>query len=269
MAQQMQGKVMKPSWRRSTDGIHIVDSGSLRVWYALNADDLNAPETYVDLQRLEIGRSLSKYYSYLVFNSDSLCSVWMKENPNAQSVPTKFGLTRKYPYYWSEYQFSEYFKDYQSNLLTEYARMPAHMRRGDSQYSEEIPIQNWTILNDTLTVCGYLCQKATCDFRGRSYAAWFTMDIPIDNGPWKFGGLPGLILKVYDSNHLYNFECVKIENAKFLIKKYDFDRFRSIDRLKLLKFQKEINENYFKASGAISLKGKKFESVPYEPLELK
>lgn len=60
-----------------------------------------------------------------------------------------------------------------------------------------------------------------CYFRGRSYVAWFTMDIPIENGPWKFAGLPGLILKVYDDKKLYDFECVKIEKNKisFPIKK--------------------------------------------------
>lgn len=56
--------------------------------------------------------------------------------------------------------------------------------------------------------------KATCTFRGREYTAWFCVDIPISNGPWKFGGLPGLILKVYDKDHLFVFESIEIEKKR-------------------------------------------------------
>lgn len=60
----------------------------------------------------------------------------------------------------------------------------------------------------------YTCVKATAKFRGRTYEAWFASDIPIFNGPWKFGGLPGLILSLTDSKNEYHFECIGIENLK-------------------------------------------------------
>ena len=123
---------------------------------------------------------------------------------------------------------------------------------------------------DTTTVIGYLCQKATCYFRGRNYTAWFTTDIPISNGPWKFGGLPGLILKIYDNDKLYTFECIKIENGNFTIRKYDHIKDnKNVNRQKLLKLQKKLNENYLRIVGAVSLNGKKMpDPVSYEPLEL-
>lgn len=269
-AQQMQGKVFRPSWLKDRNGIQIVDLANIRIWYALNAEDIKNPSSYIDLQRLEIGEKLSKYYSFFVSNSDSLCADWIIKNPQAQSIPRKFGITGKFPDYWSEYQFSVYFKKHETNQFTEYARMPYSLKRYNSQYSEEIPKQDWTILSDTLTINKYLCQKATCHFRGRSYIAWFTMDIPISNGPWKFGGLPGLILKIYDTNNLYTFECVKIEKGKFPIEKHDYSNYKTINRLKLLKYQKDINENFKKVAGVISRNNKKVQyvSVSYEPLEL-
>ena len=147
--------------------------------------------------------------------------------------------------------------------------MPRQHRIPNCKYSEYIPVQNWVIQNDTLTVNGYLCQKATCEFRGRNYIAWFSMDIPISNGPWKFGGLPGLILKVYDHEQLYTFECVEVEHFKFPIKRYDFQEYKQIGRLKLLKYQRMLNENFYKAAGLMPINGGRFpSSVLYEPLEL-
>jgi GLPGLI family protein len=57
-------------------------------------------------------------------------------------------------------------------------------------YSEETPKINWKLSDETKTMIGYNCKKATCRFRGRNYIAWYAMDIPIKAGPYKFSGLP-------------------------------------------------------------------------------
>ena len=258
-----------------TLNMNVVDSGNVKFFYALNATDISKPETYDDLQCLEIGFHLSKYFSFYVSNSDSLVSDWVKKNPNVQDdkIPKQLGDKGKFEG-WSEYIYSEYYKDFSKNELTEYARMPQYLDKYNAQYSESIPVQKWVVSDDTLTVAGYLCQKATCMFRGREYIAWFTMDILISNGPWKFGGLPGLMLKVYDRDKLYNFECVGIENHK---QKYPiqmnkiFEQFKKTDRQKLWKTKKEVQEDWHKLLMAAS--GSDYFVVggiqlPYNPLEL-
>ncbi|WP_309614629.1 GLPGLI family protein [Flavobacterium sp.] len=55
---------------------------------------------------------------------------------------------------------------------------------------------NWKILDDAETVLGYKCRKATSNKFGSDIYVWFTDDIPISDGPGKYCGLPGLILKV-------------------------------------------------------------------------
>lgn len=264
-AQQKQGKVLSPFYRKVED-MTTVDTASIRIWYALNADSIKDEETYIDLQSLEIGNKLSKYYSHFVSRGDSLCELWWWQHPYAQSGPKRWREGGKKPLFWSEYQYSEYFK--YADKLVEYARMPFAMKKYDCFYSEPYPLQEWKILSDTLTVNGFLCQKATCNFRGRDYIAWFTLDIPVGNGPWKFGGLPGLILKVYDTKLLYTFECTKIDTQKVAIKTYDYSSYQPMDRNKLLKLQYAINENYLKTSRAVSRTGKKFVSTPYDLLEL-
>ena len=56
----------------------------------------------------------------------------------------------------------------------------------------------WVITPEKKEVLGFTCQKATLDFRGRSYEVWFASNFPFIAGPWKFHGLPGLILEVVD-----------------------------------------------------------------------
>lgn len=58
--------------------------------------------------------------------------------------------------------------------------------------------QNWKISKETDKIIGYSVQKATLDFGGRKWIAWFTNEIPFQDGPYKFHGLPGLIVKVED-----------------------------------------------------------------------
>lgn len=73
--------------------------------------------------------------------------------------------------------------------------------------SEELPLPEWKITLETKNLGGYLCQKATTRFKGRNYEAWFTNKLPYRTGPWKFGGLPGLILEIGDEKKevLFNF----------------------------------------------------------------
>jgi hypothetical protein len=53
---------------------------------------------------------------------------------------------------------------------------------------------------------------AECDFRGRHYIAWYSEEIPVADGPWKFGGLPGFILEVYDTDSYYRFTLVEVNS---------------------------------------------------------
>ena len=62
--------------------------------------------------------------------------------------------------------------------------------------SDSIYKINWEIKNESKAILGYNCQLAKGSFRGRTYSAYFTTEIPIRNGPQKFDGLPGIILEV-------------------------------------------------------------------------
>jgi len=66
------------------------------------------------------------------------------------------------------------------------------------------------ILPERQEVGGYSCQKATADYGGRHWTAWFASDIAVSEGPYYFHGLPGLILKVEDDTKSYSFSATSV-----------------------------------------------------------
>ena len=79
---------------------------------------------------------------------------------------------------------------------------------------EPLEQPQWDIIADsTKQILDYHCQMARCSFKGRTWTAWFTTDIPLDNGPWKLCGLPGLILRAYDNSRHYIFDCVGLKQT--------------------------------------------------------
>lgn len=264
-----------PSYR-GAGKMTVIDTTRIRVWYAFNADNVKDVNTYIDHQRLDIGKRVTKYYSDFLFRSDSLVALWHKSHPGAQSVPIRLGNGGKKPDTWSEYEYSDLFIE--NGKMTVYATMPQGLGRYNAFYTEPYPLQQWRMGTETQTILGHHCQKATCHWRGRNFVAWFATDIPVKAGPWKFGGLPGLILKLQDTAGGYRFEAVQISSKPYPIYKYDFKNYTRSTREKVWKLQKSFNENWFKATdyhkATVDAAGNMImgEAVsiftPYNPLEL-
>lgn len=81
-------------------------------------------------------------------------------------------------------------------------------------YEDDLKL-DWKILSEKEKIGEYNTQKATTEYGGRKWTAWFSADIPLQDGPYKFYGLPGLIVKIEDSNKNYSWELKgnkKVEN---------------------------------------------------------
>ena len=244
-------------WKQSdayASGMHntvvrrkAIDTASLRIKYAWGATDITQDSTYLDCGQLLIGQRMTKYSSWFVEVADSQRVQWAKMNPHAQSVPNgTWWMRGKKPGIWSEYQYSNIF--IHGDTLNEWAVMPMG-QEWPQRYEEKWSGQDWTLQADTASFLGHQCQKATCHWRGRDYIAWFAPDIPIRRGPWKFGGLPGLIMKIHDVDSLYVFEAVAIEKGEFPIWQYPKEEFMKSSRMKTWKLQKAFNLNYPKTAG--------------------
>ena len=150
-----------------------------------------------DKQCLVIGNNISKYYSEYYFNC---CERVMN---NVKNIPMEDGACG-----------FEIFKNYPTNKMTVTDQSGLNNLGGNYNYKENIPSFQWKTESDTTTILTYTCQKAITTFRGRKYTAWFAPEIPSNNGPWKFGGLPGLILKISDESNSYLFECIGIQQLE-------------------------------------------------------
>ena len=87
-----------------------------------------------------------------------------------------------------------------------------NIKGNNYKISEVLPQMNWKLSKDidTKKIDMFICNKATLNFRGRNYIAWYTPYIPLSFGPWKFYGLPGLILELYDTENNYHWTATKI-----------------------------------------------------------
>tara|TARA_R110000868_G_scaffold397808_2_gene670681 strand:- start:105 stop:923 length:819 start_codon:yes stop_codon:yes gene_type:complete len=80
-------------------------------------------------------------------------------------------------------------------------------------YNQNLEKFEWKLQEEQKEILGYNCKKATTEFAGRTYVAWYATEISIADGPYKFHGLPGLILSIYDTNKHHQFNVASIKNS--------------------------------------------------------
>lgn len=180
-----------------------VDKVRYEIEYSSRA--LDTPHRRVkseDLKVLQIGDSVSKFYSFWESKIEMKRDSLRKKGYSAvQSQGMISGMKRSY-------DKSTIYKNYPARRkMTVYDLVVKEF-----VYEDALPAPKWDILNENKTILGYKCQKAKTNYRGRNWVVWFTPDIPISEGPWKLYGLPGLILQADDEKDEFNFLCVGIKN---------------------------------------------------------
>lgn len=222
-------------------------------------DSMNPDDVRGDVMNLEIGKKISKFYSYDDFKSDSTLDAALKAKKSKEEIVASRGFRINYNTY-------VIYTNYPDGKIT----VTDKIMRDYYKYSEDYPAVKWKIYPETTTILGYPCQKAECQFRGRTYTVWFTNSIPANFGPWKLSGLPGLILKAEDNRKHFVFECFSIVNPRAVIT-WDEREYQPTDH-------KKFNQAYirFKQNPLLGLQGMGIKidmpnapKKPFNPLELK
>ena len=169
--------------------------------YKFISDSTNTADVKTEMMFLDTTKDGSKYYSYTVFNSDSIMKVDLEKQLAATgSINVKLDMQKGSV----RYSVTKTYPDYKINL---------HRRLGMDAYniSDDRKI-NWKILPEKEKIGEWNAQKAEADFAGRHWIAWFSTEIPIQDGPYKFRGLPGLIVKIEDKTGSHKMELKGIKN---------------------------------------------------------
>jgi GLPGLI family protein len=113
----------------------------------------------------------------------------------------------------SEFDFSDpaEYKDLASNEYYSRTIFPKYLLK-DNTY-----MVAWTITENYKEILGYKCQQAVGHYRGRDYTLYFTTAIPIQSGPKRFDGLPGLILEITSNEGAIHYKAIKIQKSNEVI----------------------------------------------------
>ena len=111
-------------------------------------------------------------------------------------------------------------------------------------YVEPIDVIEWEVSDSTKNILGYECFMAEADYHGRHWTVWFTPEIPLNNGPWKLQGLPGLILEASELSGQHFFTATGIENSnQEMLPVYNYKQYDKSNRIDMLKMERNFRDN--------------------------
>ncbi len=178
-------------------------SQTQRFYYEYNfqTDSTDVETKMSELMVLDVDKKGSKYYSEYVFQNDSIMDAQFKKNMAAHSddsalLSAKQGVVAY-----------KILKSYPSFKINQIITLDMTLYNVNQQIKWD-----WKILPDQEIIGEWNVQKAETDFAGRKWIAWFSTEIPLQDGPYKFYGLPGLIIKIEDQAGFHKMELKGIRN---------------------------------------------------------
>ncbi|WP_312090823.1 GLPGLI family protein [Chryseobacterium sp.] len=156
--------------------------------YKFIPDSTNKADVKKEMMLLDIDKNGSSYYSQDKYISDSTAKAELEKQMKVSSG--NFTIKRTEKGGVVGYKVTKQYPDFKTFIYLKVS--------SDTYKVEEDQKPEWKILQDKQKIGEYNAQKATTNFGGREWVAWFSTDIPFQDGPYKFYGLPGLIVKIED-----------------------------------------------------------------------
>lgn len=166
--------------------------------YKFIPDSTDKADVKKEMMLLDIDKNGSQYYSYDKFKSDSTNKADMEKQLRSNSG--NFTINRKDKPGQVSYKVTKEYPAFKTYLFTRVSI--------DNYKISEDQKPEWKILPDKEKIGEYNAQKATTNFGGREWTAWFSTDLPFQDGPYKFYGLPGLIVKIEDKTGTHSMTLV-------------------------------------------------------------
>ncbi|SDY09964.1 GLPGLI family protein [Hymenobacter psychrophilus] len=155
---------------------------------------------------LTIGKNISSFESMYSYKADSIIGSQVLDQP----LVNQSSMNAIMPYLKTNFKYKIY-KNYHNKNIYYYDKIITKSYNIE-QNNDKI---NWVITDMYKKINNYNCQKATTNFAGRKWVGWFTKAIPISDGPYKFMGLPGLIIEIYDTDDDYHFLLNELKKVTY------------------------------------------------------
>lgn len=132
------------------------------------------------------------------------------------------------------------YKGYQDNELI----LAEKVFQYELKYKQDLKQIDWEIQPENKEILGFSVQKATGNFAGRNYIAWFAPELPFSDGPYKFGGLPGLILEISDLKNHYHFSLTAFQELVNPVDKVlNLDNYKTVSQQELDQVRDDYNRD--------------------------
>ena len=132
------------------------------------------------------------------------------------------------------------FKNYKENELI----LAEKVFQYELKYKQDLKQIDWEIQQENKEILGFSVQKATGSFAGRNYIAWFAPELPFSDGPYKFSGLPGLILEISDLKNHYHFSLTAFQKlANPVDKLLNLDNYKTVSQQELDQVRDDYNRD--------------------------
>lgn len=214
---------------------HLITAQKVILTYKLDYKiDTLQKNTNTELFTLIISDSISKFISNNQIQRDSIVNT-LKNNPN--QIFSAFSNVSKVPK--TKFSF-EIIKNFQTKVIN----FREQIYTNNYQYIENMKDFYWTLSNESKEINEYHCKKATIHYAGRDYIAWYTTEIPIFDGPYKFSGLPGLIIEIYDKDFNYYFHLVAVKKEKsFTNNNKNEKKYITVKKSKFIEIKNDFSDN--------------------------
>ncbi len=180
-----------------------------KVVFALDSN--NRTEKTTETHYLYTGPEVSFYASMAMIRIDSLMEELKKLQGNRQAMMRKAKEMREESKNREIPGFTPVvYKDFSENEVW----VASQVSRNRFIYKEPAIPLSWEFGEEVKQIGNRQVHQATTTFGGRDWIAWFTMDVPLRDGPYVFSGLPGLILELYDRQKDYHFSVISIAKLK-------------------------------------------------------
>src|SRR5699024_5857726 len=198
-------------------------------------DSTDREERTKEIHHLYTGKSISYYVSEVHLRLDTLISKFRDMSPSQMSRSSSNFEDMPRPDF-----LAQVFKDIEKQEALVRVRV---LREGYIYEENDFPVE-WEISEESKEIGEYTAQKATTSFGGRNYEAWFTFEVPIQDGPYVFSGLPGLILEISDLDKDYQFFVSSIESLKENVEiNSEKEDFKTVEKKKFIKAFQNFREN--------------------------